>query len=123
MIKLYKENQVYLKKILNTIYCKDLCYEKQRHLWTNENKTFGMCAITSLILNDHYGGDIAKIRINNVSHYFNIIDNEIIDFTAEQFNVKIDYSNYIVIERNSLLVDDTITRYTKLKDNLSSYEI
>ena len=63
-----------LQQALLKSYSKDLCYEKVRDEWTEENKTLGMCAITSLVVNDYFKGDIAKIKVDKTSHYFNMID-------------------------------------------------
>lgn len=96
-----------LEEKLYSCYGKELCYPKVREKWNKENKYFGMCAITSLIVNDYYGGDIGKIYVNDISHYFNIINNQIIDLTAKQFKGKIDYSNYEIKRRKDILTEDT----------------
>ena len=44
--------------VLLDCYSKDLCYPKVQGAWNENNKSFGMCAITSLIINDYFGGDI-----------------------------------------------------------------
>lgn len=67
-----------LEKALLNSYEKELCYEKVRKNWTEENKTLGMCAITSLIVNDYFKGDMAKIKVDGISHYFNIINDSMI---------------------------------------------
>lgn len=87
-----------LKVVLQECYSKDLCYPKIRDSWNNDNKCFGMCAITSLIVHDYFGGVIGKIYVDNISHYFNLVDNEIIDLTSSQFALKgsIDYKNYSI---------------------------
>ena len=77
-----------------------------------------MCAITSLIINDYYGGEICKIYVNGISHYFNFINNRIIDLTSKQFEHQIDYSNYEIVKRNDILVEDTQQRYILLKERL-----
>lgn len=40
-----------------------------------------MCAITSLIINDYFGGDICKIHVDGISHYFNLIDDHLMHTT------------------------------------------
>ena len=100
--------------LLNS-YSKDLCYEKVRNQWTEENKELGMCAITALIVNDYFKGNIAKIKVDGISHYFNIIDNKIIDLTKNQFKSEIDYKDYKIVNRNDLLTEDTKNRYQSLK--------
>ena len=108
-----------LEKALLDSYEKELCYEQVRENWTVENKTLGMCAITSLIINDYFKGDIAKIKVDGISHYFNIINDSIVDLTASQFNKKIDYKDYKIINREDILTEDTNNRYKKLKEKVS----
>ncbi len=110
-----------IKKIENVLlecYSKDLCYPKVRNSWSESNKCFGMCAITSLIINDYFGGETCKTYVDGISHYFNIINNEIIDLTSSQFNHEIDYNNYKVVKRSEMLNDDTYNRYFILKNSL-----
>lgn len=107
-----------LERALLNSYSQDLCYEKVRNHWTKENKTLGMCAITALVVNDYFKGDIAKIKVEGISHYFNIIDNKIIDLTKNQFKSKIDYKDYKIVNRNDLLTEDTKNRYQILKEKV-----
>ena len=107
-----------IKNVLLECYSKDICYPKVQDNWSEDNKCFGMCAITSLIIQDYFGGDICKIFVNGISHYFNLIDEEIIDLTASQFDKEIDYSNYCVVDREKILTDDTMKRYSILKNRL-----
>ncbi len=110
-----------IEKIRDTLlecYSKDLCYPKMQYRWNNDNKYFGMSAITSLIVNDYFGGDICKIYVDRISHYYNLIDREIIDLTSKQFNFDIDYKNYEIINREKILTDDTKYRYNILKKRL-----
>ena len=106
-----------LKEILNTLYSKETCYPECINQWNENNKTLGHCAIVALLLNDYFGGNICKVKVNNISHYFNIIDDKIIDFTSDQFkNDKIDYSNHVIKTRKEILKnDDTKRRYELLK--------
>lgn len=110
-----------LEKALLNSYEKELCYEKVRENWTEENKTLGMCAITSLIVNDYFKGDIAKIKVDGISHYFNIINDSIVDLTDSQFNTKINYKDYQIINRKDILTDDTNNRYKKLKEKVKKF--
>jgi len=52
-----------------------------------------MCAITALIVNDYFGGEICKIHVDGISHYFNLISNKIIDLTFSQFECNINYND------------------------------
>lgn len=107
-----------IQKLLLECYSKDLCYPKVSHNWNENNKYFGMCAITSLIINDYFGGDICKIHVDKVSHYFNLIENQIIDLTASQFNHDINYNDYQIVDRKTILTKDTNQRYETLKSKL-----
>lgn len=106
-----------LEKILINIYSKETCYPDCKEQWNIDNKTLGHCAIVALLINDYFGGNICKIKINGISHYFNIINDKIIDFTSDQFKVdKIDYSNYVIKTREEVLNnEDTNERYQLLK--------
>ena len=107
-----------IQKVLLDSYSKDLCYSKVKNDWNENNKCFGMCAITSLIINDYFGGDICKIHVDEISHYFNLIDDKIIDLTSSQFNHDIEYKDYQIIDKEKILTDDTETRYNILKTKL-----
>ena len=107
-----------LSKKLYLCYSKELCYPKVRDNWNDNNRYFGMCAITSLIVNYYFGGKIGNIYVNGISHYFNLVENKIIDLTSSQFNHEMDYKNYEIIEREKILSEDTKNRYNILKARL-----
>ena len=107
-----------IKEALLECYSKDLCYLKVQNEWNENNKCFGMCAITALIINDYFSGDICKIHVDGISHYFNLIEDKIIDLTKDQFNHEIDYKNYQIVDRKKILTDDTKNRYNTLKSRL-----
>lgn len=80
-----------------------------------------MYEITDLVINDYFGGSICKIHVDDVSHYFNIIDDNVFDLTSIQFNKEVDYSNYEVISKEKILSnEDTKRRYNLLKSRLQS---
>lgn len=107
-----------IQKVLLECYSKDLCYPKVQCDWNENNRCFGMCAITSLIINDYFGGDICKIYVDGISHYFNLIENNIVDLTKDQFNREMDYKDYKIMDREKILTDDTKNRYITLKARL-----
>jgi hypothetical protein len=108
-----------IQKVLLECYSKDLCYPKVQDNWNDSNKCFGMCAITSLIINDYFGGDICKIHVDGISHYFNLIENKIIDLTSSQFNHEMNYKDYQIIDRKNILTEDTKNRYSILKNEVN----
>lgn len=109
-----------LKDLLYECYSKDLCYFKLKEQWKENNKSLGMCAITALIVNDYFYGKICKIYVNDISHYFNYVDNKIIDLTSSQFKCDINYDNYEVVARKDILNQDTINRYNLLKEKINN---
>ena len=78
-----------IEKILLNIYSKETCYPKCRDNWNDNNKTLGHCAIVSLIINDYFGGKIYKIKVDGIGHYYNVIDDKVVDLTASQFSKKL----------------------------------
>ena len=113
-----------LDNLLKDSYSKETCYPKCKDIWSNDNPTLGHCAIVSLIVNDYFNGEIYKTKVNGISHYFNIINNEIVDLTSDQFQEDIDYSNKELKTRDSILEDkDTLFRYNLLKLLLVDKEI
>ena len=104
------------QKIVYSLYSKELCYAKSSHLWNKDNPCIGMCAITSLLVHEYFGYEIGKIKVDGISHYFNLCNGDIIDLTKNQFNHSISYSNYQVVNSEDLLKDDdTSRRYLLLK--------
>lgn len=58
--------------------------------WNDSNPSSGQCAVSALIINDYFGGDIVWADAllpsgQKISHYFNIIDGKTIDLTRSQF--------------------------------------
>lgn len=108
-----------LKKLLRTNYKKETSYPPYQDKWNKENPTCGQCAITSLIVQRYFGGTIHRIRLNNGdTHYFNIVNDQVIDLTREQFdleNIKISYEQNEMIDRETILKNEnTKQRYNLL---------
>lgn len=58
------------------------------------------------------------MHVDGISHYFNLIDNKVVDLTSSQFNHEINYNDYQIINKNKMLTDDTKQKYNKLKSKL-----
>ncbi len=118
-----KQKEQDLTKIIDLLslaWSKETCYPKSTGDWSTENPSCGQCAVSALVVQDFLGGQIAKIYVNQISHYFNVINGEIIDLTAQQFGkIEVDYSNYEIKTRQDILSDqDTKKRYQKLKQKV-----
>lgn len=61
--------------------------------------TYGQCAVTAMLVNKFFGGEIRKIRVSGGgTHYFNVINGQVFDLTRDQFdlyNLPVDYSSSI----------------------------
>lgn len=101
-------------------WTKETCVPSLRSNWSSENKELGQCAITALIVNDYYGGKIMRCMTSTGSHYYNLIDDEIIDLTVEQFMGEIPlYDEGAERTRDYLLSsEDTKARYLMLQKNV-----
>ncbi len=109
-----------LKQLLTLSWKKDTCSPGLRDKWNEENPSLGQCAITSLIVNDLFGGKIMRCMASSGSHYYNMIDDELVDLTVEQFLGEVPkYENGEERTREYLLGnEDTKNRYMLLNKNL-----
>lgn len=108
---------------LRKAWCAATAHPSYRKNWTKDNPSYGQCCVTALVVQDLYGGDIYSCKVGNNSHFVNIIDERIIDRTAEQFGGtdKIKYVNrsFKKRSRESLLKNkDVKQRYELLKARL-----
>jgi len=75
------------EKILRQAWSKESSYG---HVFEAGNPALGQCAVTALVVQDHFGGLIVWCAATlpdgrKVSHYFNQVDGEEIDLTRCQF--------------------------------------
>ena len=113
-------------EIVSMSFNKDTCYPSLRDKWNDKNKTLGQCAITALVLNDFLGGKIMRCESESGSHYYNLINDEIVDLTVSQFSNLPDYGNGEERTREYLLSnEDTKKRYKllleRVKENFLKY--
>ena len=54
--------------------------------WSDSNPARGQCAVTALIVQDFFGGDLLRANINLTPHYWNLLPNRCeLDLTKGQF--------------------------------------
>ena len=111
-----------LKHLLIQTWNLETCSPGLRDKWSEENPSLGQCAITALIVNDFFGGKIMRCMASSGSHYYNIIDDELVDLTVEQFLGETpQYGEGQERTREYLLSnEDTKNRYLLLKSNLEN---
>lgn len=87
--------------------------------WNENQPSIGQCAITSIIVQELLGGEIAKIKtFDGLSHYFNIIDGVVQDLTKDQFEYDVDYINFRTVDKKYILsFKDTQRRYEILSNS------
>lgn len=102
-----------VKSIIKISWTKETAFPGCQEGWSEQNPSLGQCAVTSLIVNDFFGGKIMRCMCNGISHYYNLVNNEIIDLTVDQFGGTIpNYEESEERERDYLLSSiDTKARY------------
>jgi hypothetical protein len=108
---------------LRQAWCRETAHSSYQNKWTEANPSMGQCCVTALVIQDQYGGDIYSCKVGRNSHFINIIDDRIIDKTAEQFGGtgRVQYINgsFVKRSREALLKNkDVKTRYELLKARL-----
>ena len=110
---------------LRKAWCRETAHPSYRDKWSEDKPSAGQCLVTALVVQDKYGGDIYSCRVGNNSHFVNIIDERIVDKTAEQFGGtdKIKYINGSFRKRTRadlLKNKDVKERYELLKAKLEN---
>ena len=110
-----------LEKLLNCSWNKETCSPGLRDKWDETNPSLGQCAITALVVNDYFGGKIMRCMTSSGSHYYNLIDDKIVDLTKGQFLGEIPlYEEGKERTREYLLGnEDTKSRYVMLCNALN----
>ena len=110
---------------LRKAWCAETAHPSYRDKWSPENPSSGQCAVTALVVQDLFGGNIYSCKVGKFSHFINIIDDKIYDLTAEQFGSanQICYmkNSFKLRSRESLLRNkDVASRYALLKSRLEA---
>ena len=82
--------------------------------WLAGNPARGQCNVTALLANDLFGGNILKTPLPEGDHFYNRIDGDRIDFTAEQFDTPIGYLD-LPSNRTEALASTTLEKYQALR--------
>ena len=86
--------------------------------WTPGNPAWGQCAVTALIVQDHFGGSLLRGEVGEISHYWNVLPSgEEIDLTKRQFSAGAEIANIEPRTRDYVLSHpETHRRYLLLAD-------
>lgn len=87
------KRQKFDEKIVKSLLKK--CWSRESSsLWTVENPARGQCGVTALVIQDCFGGEILKTLVDGKNHFYNKIDGLKYDFTADQFQLPPNYSDF-----------------------------
>lgn len=92
--------------------------------WTPDCPSLNQCAITSLVVQDFFGGDLLRcLMTNGDSHYWNRLPNgSEVDFTEDQFDYITDQPikrDFVIRAREYVLsFPETVVRYNLLKNRI-----
>lgn len=108
-----------LERIIKLSWSKDTCVSSLKNDWCDDKRSLGQCAVTSLIVNLYMGGKIMRCLSETGSHYYNLINGNIVDLTVSQFKNLPDYLNGEERSIEYLLSnEDTKNRYLLLLQNV-----
>lgn len=89
--------------------------------WSEGNRAWGQCAVTALIVQDMFGGELLRSKVENISHYWNRLPSgEEIDLTRQQFGETVVLQGIETRTREYVLgFPDTRRRYKTLLRRLA----
>jgi hypothetical protein len=85
--------------------------------WSQSNPAQNHCSITSLVVQDYFGGEILSTKTSGGTHFYNLIDGRKWDLTVGQFAEPIPYDDTLS-SRNAALLDTSEQKYDLLKMRL-----
>ena len=108
--------------LMKKSWSKDTCYPEVKEEWPDKDPSYGQSLVTALVINDFFGGDIARCMSSTGGHYYNQIDGKIIDLTTSQFHGEsILYGHEEIIDREELLEkNDNRERYLLFLNNIKN---
>lgn len=87
--------------------------------WTPENPAKGQCSVTSLVVQDLFGGEILRTQVPDGTHFYNRIGSARLDLTVSQFDHSVTFDDALS-SRAEALADTSLERYLLLRRRLGS---
>jgi hypothetical protein len=81
--------------------------------WLAENPARGQCNVTALIIHESFGGEILKTPVDGQWHFYNRVNGQVYDLTAEQFSTPPQYLD-LPSDRHEALAGTTARQYEAL---------
>jgi ketosteroid isomerase-like protein len=88
--------------------------------WSPENPGLGQCSPTALVVQDCFGGTLLKTCIGAAWHFYNCIEGQWVDYTADQFAASPSYG-HVPATRDEVRGDCTLEQYTTLKQHFETH--
>jgi hypothetical protein len=91
--------------------------------WASANPAWGQCAVTALIVQDYYGGELRRGLVDDIPHYWNILEEgRQVDLTLRQFGDSARPSDVQPRDREYVLsFPETVSRYERLRSAVDRY--
>ncbi|QHJ01042.1 hypothetical protein GT347_25480 [Xylophilus rhododendri] len=87
--------------------------------WSPSNAAMNHCSVTSLIVQDYFGGEILNTKTSGGTHFYNLIDGVRWDLTANQFSEPIPYED-LRSSRDISIGDTSDQKYRLVVERLAS---
>lgn len=96
------------------------CWSRETSsVWSLENPARGQCSVTSLVIQDRFGGEILKTRVGEQWHFYNLVGGVRRDFTADRFPAPVTYDD-LSASREEALADTSAQQYASLSVRFSA---
>lgn len=89
--------------------------------WRRDNPALGQCGVTTLVVQDVFGGTLLKTRVGPAWHFYNLIDGQRHDLTASQFSAPLSYDD-VPATREEAFADTSPQQYRALRRSLALRE-
>lgn len=110
-----------LRRHLEVAWCRES--SANQDAWSPLLPSTGQCAVTALIVQDRFGGEIVRVEIPGDSHYYNVVSGREVDLTRDQFGTYSPTSSAETRDREYLLSNQsTARRYRLLRERLIDAE-
>lgn len=107
IIKIFMDISTF-EKIIRLAWSKDTCYEPWQNKWNSNNPSKGQCYVTAKLFQELFGGSLIKAKdSNNISHYWNLLEQVEYDFTKDQYPINEEFTDKKILNEseNNIRVD------------------
>lgn len=110
-------NKPTLREVLEQCWDRDTSATPSR--WRRDRPSIGQCAITALLIQDCWGGELLRVMNHGESHYFNrLSDGTEVDLTRDQFDDWSPTQPEVRSRDYVLSFEQTVRRYTILLERI-----